>query len=159
MLRTFAAFLIAPLWVPLLLYPYALFVMLPYAGQQRGIVVIVGLIFSYGGVLLFGLPAFLYLRSRNLTAPWIAVALGFAVGPIVWLMFLFLFGLALGLGVRLSLDTLLSEWTLQKVMMLGVPGLLGALIGITLWAIARPDRPRASTDRDTSACARPQRVG
>jgi len=139
--RTALAFVIAPLWVPLLLGAGAWFV--EVNGQIVAFVVAVSALVSYGGTYLLGAPAFMFLRSRSCTAPWIAVVLGFAVGALAYQVFQFLFSLSLGNSVQLTLATfqkMFAEWSPASLLAVGGPGLLGALVGITLWVIARPDQ-------------------
>lgn len=143
--RTILAFTIAPLWVPLLLFLFARLVIFPYPEQGNSVVlaVFVSLVFSYGGTILVGAPAFAFLRSRNLTAPWIAVVLGFAIGAMVFFVFYVLFGLALGNSTQDTLRITQSVFTAERlwgISFIGVPGSIGALVGFTLWMIARPDR-------------------
>jgi hypothetical protein len=141
MSRLAIAFLVAPLWVPLIVAPYSAFEIFPHPTQWRWVVIatIISAIFSYLGVFALGYPAFLALRSRNLTALWIAAALGFVVGALTMVAFLACFALALGEGSQ-SVDLFLQGP--PSLLLAGVipPGLLGALVGTTLWLIARPDR-------------------
>ena len=97
MRRTALAFLIAPLWVQAAAVPFAVLAF-PYPGQRGWIytTVIIAAIFAYGGVAALGMPAFGLLRARKHAAFWIAPILGFAVGDVTWLVFVFLFGLSLG---------------------------------------------------------------
>ena len=62
MSRTAVAFLIAPLWVPAAVAPFAIS-WAPYSEQRHWIyiTIIIATIFGYGGTLMLGLPAFLIL--------------------------------------------------------------------------------------------------
>lgn len=104
-----------------------------------------GLLFSYGGTYLLGLPAFFILTSRGFTSAWIAVVLGFAIGNLVFLVFYFLFGLALGNTVTMEtvvvhLQKTFTQWSAESLIAVAVPGFFGILVGLTIWVIARPDR-------------------
>ena len=145
MTRTILAFIVAPLWVPLvILFITSFFRPLDTEYSNAAIAtVFVSLVFSSGCTVLFGVPAFRFLRSRNLTAPWIAVIVGFTVGAAVVLIAAILFALSLGNNVLHSLATVQSMFANGKprdLLWLGGAGSLGALVGITLWMIARPDR-------------------
>jgi hypothetical protein len=146
MSRSVIAFLVAPLWVPLLVTPYCYLFVFPHAEQGRWVVIsaILSAIFSYGGTVLLGVPIFSILRARNLTASWIAIAIGFVIGAVVFEVFLVLLGLSLyGGNFKLAMKTF-YETILDpiKLMFLVWPGSLGGIVGITLWLIARPDRSR-----------------
>lgn len=143
--RTILAFTVAPLWVPLLLIPFARLVLFPDPGGGIWVAMtaFLSFAFSYGGTFLIGAPVFAFLRSRNLTAPWIAVVLGFAIGATVYFVFNVLFGLALGNSAHDILRTTQSVFTAESlwgIVFIGGPGSIGALVGFTLWVIARPDR-------------------
>lgn len=139
--RTALAFGIAPLWVPFLVGGGMWF--LDGGPQSVPIAVMVSVVFAFGGTYLIGAPAFIFLRSRGYTARWLAFVLGAVIGTLSFQAFLFLFSLALGNSVELTLATthkMLTEWNPSSLMAVGAPGLLGALVGITIWMIARPDK-------------------
>jgi hypothetical protein len=105
------------------------------------ITTVVSAIFTYGGMLAFGLPAFLILRSRQLTDLWIAAVLGFVFGAVTWIIFLVCFALSLGEGIagaRLAFHSL--HFATVDVVWLFAAGLLGLIIGVTFWHVAGPDR-------------------
>jgi hypothetical protein len=113
----------------------------PYPEQHHWIyiTIVIAAIFAYGGVLTLGMPAFFVLRALNHTSLWIALVLGFGIGVVTGCVFLFLFGLSL--GNRLSFvwqdfaaNVVNWPWPFLLV------GALGAVVGATLWLIARPDR-------------------
>jgi hypothetical protein len=81
--RSLVAFLVAPLWVPLVMTPLASLYMFSSPNQGPWVVITTfpGVVFGYGGTLAFGLPAFAVLRSRQMTAFWIAPVLGFMGSP------------------------------------------------------------------------------
>jgi hypothetical protein len=134
--RTVIAFFIAPLWVPLIVAPYAALVLFPYPAQWHWIIITVVLsaTFTYLGVFALGFPAFRVLRSRNLTALWIAAGLGFIVGAVTWAVFMACFALSLGEGLH-GVHGALSSHSIFVLL----TGLLGMLVGTTFWLIARAD--------------------
>lgn len=139
--RTALAFGIAPLWVPLLVGGGKWF--LDSSPQSVPFAVIVSTFSAYGGTYLLGAPAFAFLRSRGYTARWLSIVLGFAVGTLVFLVFLFLFSLALVNSVEFALAYIqvrFTVWNLSNLIAVVAPGLLGALVGITIWMVARPDK-------------------
>ena len=144
MRRTAFAFLVAPLWVPAVTALFAA-PAFPHPEQRHWIYIttIVGAIFSYGGVLAFGIPAFLILRARKLTAFWIAPLIGFGVGAGTGLIFYILFALSLGNSLTFIWHELGSNPAVFTKFLLPT-GALGALVGTTLWLIARPDREPAT---------------
>ena len=134
--RTFA-FLVAPLAVPLFVLVWS------FAGHLalgwRLTMVAIAAILSYSGTLAFGMPAYFLLKARGLTAAWIAGAVGFATVALMWLVFLVLFPLSLGQGfsgVRLGFA---DFHIVTDVVWPG--GVLGTIVGVLFWVIARPDRP------------------
>jgi hypothetical protein len=131
--RTVTAFLVAPLWVPAAVAPLAA-QMFPRVAERQWIYItlIIATIFAYGGTLVLGVPAFLALRARRYTAFWIAAALGFVVGGLTWFVFFVLFALSLGIGIGWPNAVDMSRGLL-------LPGVLGSIVGATLWLIARPD--------------------
>ncbi len=142
--RTALAFLIAPLWVPAATAPYAVY-MFPYPEQRHWIFIttIIGAIFAYGGVLTLGAPAFLILRARRRTAFWIAPVVGFGVGVLTGFIFFVLFGLSLGNSLTFVWHDLAAKSASWSSPFFPI-GALGAVVGATLWLIARPDRERSA---------------
>src|SRR5436190_15507271 len=98
--RPLLAFLVAPLWVPLIVAPVAAAYIFPYAAQAHWVAIstIISAIFAYAGMLLFGVPMFLLLQRRPRALLGAATVLGFAAGALTSLAFTLLFGLSLGLG-------------------------------------------------------------
>jgi hypothetical protein len=141
--RSALAFLVAPLCVPLLVTPYA-FLVFPYPDKSPWIVIIVasGVLFGYGGTFLFGIPMFWFLQARKLTSIWAAAATGFLIGAITSLGLVAAFTLVFAKrGFRdlgEEINRVLS--TPSDLVFLLCSGLLGIMVGITFWAIARPDR-------------------
>jgi hypothetical protein len=83
-MRTMIAFYVAPLAVPLILLVH------PAPMAQNGHVPVFGLIFAYPSAFLLGMPIYLFLCARRLTAFWIAPIPGFAVGAILMCVVFFL---------------------------------------------------------------------
>jgi hypothetical protein len=141
MMRKSVAFVVAPLWVPLAVAVFAATVVFPNPAQIHWVIIstVIGSILTYAGVLLVGLPIYPILVRRGWTSIWVAIALGFVVGALVNRLFMVLFALSLGSGVAYALKGV-AEVSVVDVSWLGITGLLGVLIGMTLWLIARPDR-------------------
>ena len=135
--RTPIAFLVAPFVVPLIVAVYV-----PAGGPKdsaAAAVVAASAFVSYFGAFIFGVPTYLFLRARQLTAFWIAPVAGFIAGTMMWDVFFALFALSLGSGSAVGpafADSNLSSIALK------VTGPFGALVGTILWLIARPDRRR-----------------
>jgi hypothetical protein len=135
-MRVAIAFLITPLAVPLLMLPWL------FSGHMASplivIVMFITTLVSYAGTLVLGIPAYLLLIARGMTAAWIAAAVGFVIGGLMWLVFSVLLVLSLGqglAGVRFALTDLHS---LRGILWPG--GSLGAIVGALFWLIARPDK-------------------
>jgi hypothetical protein len=128
-MRSVLAFLIAPLVVPAPYVISAIYYSLvdPWPGPSflmflAGITALI----TYGGVISLGIPAYLLLRSLGLTAFWIAPVTGFIVGAITdWVAIVYFLPSALA-------NRLLRE--------MAFAGVYGAVVGVILWLIARPDR-------------------
>jgi hypothetical protein len=140
MTRTSTAFAIAPLWVPLLAAPVLRLVVWPDPAQAHWVVIgtVISAIFAYGGCVFLGLPLFRWLKARGLVSFWMAPSAGFVIGAITWLAFMTFF--ALWLGARLQGVALAVSDAPKHVVFLLLPAGLGALVGATIWLIARPDR-------------------
>jgi hypothetical protein len=143
MSRTRLAFVIAPLWVPLVVPVITeAFLYRSPAGLMADLIprVITSVIFGYGGTLVLGVPLFRFLRSRQITGFWAAPVFGFIVAMITW-------GIPLGLlhlsapknAIGPSFMELATDAGFLAVIF--VPGVVGMMVGVTLWLIARPDRP------------------
>jgi hypothetical protein len=144
MSRSALAFLVAPLWVPLLVTPYFYLFVFPHAEQKHWVVIgaVLSIIFSYGGALLVGVPTFFVLRAYKMTTIWIAIAVGFLIGAATWLAFLALFMISLQEGSARGLSAGMHEALAdpKRLMFILWPGAIGSIVGATLWLIARPDR-------------------
>lgn len=140
-IRVGIAFAVAPLWVPLIVAPYSARYLFPYPGQHLWILLSITMSagFTYLGTIILGLPAFLVLPRYHCTAFWFAPGIGFLTGGVVMLAFRVCFSLALGdnVGVAISAGRINLG---QTMTLFAVGGLLGTLVGSTLWVIARPDR-------------------
>ena len=128
--RTPIAFLVAPLAVPFiltaLLQPPPGVVQYWLRPVQFGSAIV-----AYAGVVIFGVPIFLLLRKRKLTAFWIAPVAGFMIGTIM----IYILS-AVPLGVRAVLGD--HEIFAFAMKFAATPG---AVVGTILWLIARPDLP------------------
>jgi hypothetical protein len=138
MSRTKIAFIVAPLWVPLAAALVFRLVVWRDPAQAHWVVIgtVISAIFAYGGSCLLGLPLFRWLSSKGLVSMWIAPAVGFVIGAVTWLAFMTCFTIFLGEGPVGAASSLAP----QQLSFLFLPGGLGALVGMTLWLIARPDR-------------------
>jgi len=137
--RHLKAFLIAPLVVPGLMLPF-LFPTLPAAPWIFGLGLVIAAMVSYAGVVLLGAPAYVALRSHGWTGFWIAPVVGFAAGVITGIV-------AVAVAVHLTLPdaapigALISRSVLSPSWNTFGLGTYGALVGVALWLIGRPDRP------------------
>jgi hypothetical protein len=142
MSRQTLAFIVAPLWVPVLVALYAFYYSLfPDFGRTVFVAIPVGVsaAISYGSTLILGRPAFAFLRAHKMTSVWMAVATGFAVGSMTPIAFLTLIGAMPVLAFFLANGASQSGVSLLLV----ASAAMGALVGLTFWLIARPDRPVA----------------
>ena len=137
--RPILAFAIAPLWVRLVVAPYAAVFLFPYAAQVHWVVItaFISAFFSYLGTFAIGRPAYCVLRARQVSSIWVGIGLGFVTGGAMSLVFLLCFGLFLGSRVTDMVNRFLADW-LQHLLVLVVTGTLGVLVGVTVWLIARP---------------------
>jgi hypothetical protein len=137
--KTGLAFLIAPLWVPAAIVPFAAQAF-PYPEQRHWIYIssIIAAIFAYAAVAAFGMPAFVILRTRNFTALWTAPVLVSALASS--------HGLSLSSSLGCPLETAgvfpLMIWrAIRRIWWPLLPtGTLGAVVGATFRVIARPHR-------------------
>lgn len=89
---------------------------------------------------------------RKLTGPWIAVVVGYIVGLLSFQAFMLWFGSLLVDAKGGSVDKAFHNTILnvfsgkifapEHLPILLGPGLIGVPVGLTLWLIARPDRPK-----------------
>ena len=145
MRRSVAAFLLAPLWIPLLFGLYACFAWTPspFLGQLDRTTLAylaagVGAAFGYGSVPL-GVLADRLLRLGGKTSR-LAYALAFSASAVIaWCVILLgMFSWQLGLG---SASRELADTLIHRPQVSVVAGALGALVGTTFWSVVRPDRP------------------
>jgi hypothetical protein len=136
MTRPVIAFLVAPLVVPLFLLPSLV------PGMSDGFwfatTLIVATFTAYAGTVIFGVPAYLFLRARKWTSFWFAPVLGFIGGVLAYCVFIALFGLSLGHSLSSVMATFSNANGLRDL--LWPIGPEGAVVGSLLWLIARPDR-------------------
>src|SRR5881628_2055873 len=93
--RYLLAFCAAPLVAPTMAVVWA---------SGLGAVAMFGVFAGYVGMIVFGIPTFLFLRSRNWTALWIAAAAGFVFGAIMWPVTLAVVALSLGARFASALE-------------------------------------------------------
>jgi len=133
--RATIAFWIAPLWVPLFIGgAYAL---LP-ALRVSAVVIIVAVAFGYFAMLVFGFPAFLFLRARQWSTLRTTALVGAGAGLFVVYLGLALLLRATGAGAE--------SWSVLGHPILLASALVGALVASTYWAVARPDRQPPAND-------------
>jgi len=142
--RPALAFLIAPVWVPLVVAPYAALELFPYAAQAHWVVIstIISAVFAYSGTLVVGVPAYLFLRSRDAVSIWVSLAVGFLIGALVGVLFLLCFALLMGQPIGQAVVGLAND-LVPKLRLAAMTGGLGALVGVTAWFIGRPRVTRA----------------
>lgn len=145
MRRTIIAFLVAPLWVPLVFGLYAGFTSPPkFFGEPDKAMWIIrsiaaGFIAGYLATFVLGFPIHLLLRAVHARFwPYALAWLG--TGILFW----FLATLASGLAVTGEISFVMRElietvWFRPHIPL--AAGALGLLVGASLWRIARPDRP------------------
>jgi hypothetical protein len=141
MKRTVVAFSLAPLWVPAAEIAYAAYKM-PFLKLGHLVIqAILWAIFAYGGTLIFGLPAihaldFFGVRHRK--SFWIAMVLGFGAGVLTTFCFLVL--VIRLFAPKFNIAFIFDQWNRSAFWWEYLPmGVLGSIVGGTLWLIARPD--------------------
>lgn len=144
-LQTLAAFLIAPLWVPVLMVLFMPYKVCDGSPQmfctESYDVVILSLIVAYSGMILFGLPSILLLRSFRKTNFFIAPFVGFVVAAFFWVLLQVAIGVAMGAAPTVAITSLADNFTSSSALLVFLwPCLSGVLVGSTYWIIARPDR-------------------
>jgi hypothetical protein len=136
--RAILAFLVAGFAVPILVAACFSIESTP-TYRDYVLIIVVSVLISFCGILFLGVPAYSFLRARNLTAFWIAPLAGFIVATVAWYVFNLLLGLALTSGgLSIVLSRLFDRFPLDGV--LWPAGPIGAFVGILVWLIARPDR-------------------
>jgi hypothetical protein len=124
--RRTVAFIVAPLAVPLSTFFYLLTTNLAPFWVRAS--TIISAIIAYGGVLVFGIPVYRFLRARSWTFVWITPVVGFAAGVLMWLVFAALFSLLLGKGLPGVQFALTDRRMLTGAIWPG--GVLGAAVGV-----------------------------
>jgi len=133
MSRPVLAFLIAPLWVPLLFAPLMAASINGSWGFSTLLLTLVSALFAYVATLVFAVPAYFLLRSFDPISVWLALSIGFIAGLLTGIIFAYGFARSLGNPA----PNLLAGLDMGALILMA-PGAVGALVGITLWAIARP---------------------
>jgi hypothetical protein len=133
--RAGRALIIAPLWAPLIVLPGSLFLIFPYLSMWQWVVAATGVsaFFSYIGAVVFGVPAFRFMRSRGWTGFGAAAGFGLLHGVLAWAGFEICFAL-------LMHATLFDAQSRENLISFPLAGLLGVMIAVTAWLVARPDR-------------------
>lgn len=134
MLRIAIAFLLAPLWVPL-----ACAVMPILWGERPSLnpIIYAGFLIGYGATFCIGRPLLSDLSQRGFNKPYHALLSGIlssiAVYLIISTILVFIFTSSISRALR-------DHFTLDGMILIFYAGTVGALVGITVWLIARPDR-------------------
>ena len=137
------ALLYAPLWVPLIVVIVASG-MGPGPPQASGLMMIavIAAFFAYVGMVVIGIPAYLFLRWRKWTSLWPAAAVGFVAGfamaNVVGLAIVGFWGGWTSAVRKVVLDPSANDLIAELV-----SALVGVLVAVTAWLIIRPDRERA----------------
>jgi hypothetical protein len=141
--RPLMAFLCAPLWVPLIVVLVASGMPTPSGPSASGLLIfaVISAFFAYLGMVVIGIPAYLFLRWRRWTTLWPAAAVGFVGGIVMSIVFGVVFFSVWG-GWAKALDVVLGAPPSDQLFSLGL-ALVGALVAATAWLIIRPDRERA----------------
>jgi hypothetical protein len=135
--------MIAPLWVAALFFLVVLQSDdLPNHALAVMIMTVIGAVTGYAGSLLIGLPGFLLLRKHGITS-WRGITfLGFAAGMVACFVFMVAVGISTGkvtpgevVRAMLRYDIF---WSVLSEVLAG--GFVGAVVGFTVWLIARPDK-------------------
>ncbi|GGF75859.1 hypothetical protein GCM10007301_39780 [Azorhizobium oxalatiphilum] len=142
MTRTFLAFLVAPLWIPLLAAVSAL--LWPDTRNPLGLggmelvwrVALVAAVVGYGACWSFGLGLFFFLRAQGWRSVGITALAWFVAGMVLrlagfilgWVQFLSMHGTLRELSNALATRPLFFVWG----------GVLAMLVGLTVRAIAGP---------------------
>ena len=144
--RTIIAFIVAPLWVPLAECGVAFISSSdPYSAPIFW--TMVGLLGSalaaYVGELALGLPVFLFLRSHGMSRLWIVIISGYIIGAVCGVMYwtgLIFFSSIGDIGAFIGAIQKLFNGHDNLIQMSLAPSLLGAIVGATVWLVARPDK-------------------
>jgi hypothetical protein len=107
------------------------------------------IVIPFFGVLFVGAPTYAYLLARGWTSFWIAPVAGAIVAVLTCYMFNLLLGLIIAPAHALLYLTQLG--VLGDVLKLASP--IGAIVGVLVWLIARPDR--ATVGRNSGNTDRP----
>jgi len=134
--RKTLAVLVAPLWVPLGFAPYATLYVFQFSAMAQewvAVTTVMSVALAYAGMLLVGVPVFVALGRLGMASLWTAILLGIAVTVGGWLL------VSASLGPGFSDDPDFAALTFAGApILLGLFAMLGALVGLTAWAIGRP---------------------
>lgn len=138
MKRETKAFWLAPLWIPSIT---SLLVATRVPSSERleivPFVAIFSAIFAYAGAFVMGLPVYRILQRRHRSSPLAVAAAGFAIGVLTAAAALLLLSFAVGFGLR-GIELAFEEPARAQITIVIMPGLLGALVGLTAWRIIHP---------------------
>jgi len=133
--RTPVAFIVSPLAVPFVI---ACLLNLPLNHPISLTTMVVGMFMAYVGGFALGLPIYRYLQAREAMTFWLAPIIGFAIGVIMTYVVYLFFGMFMGLSTVVAI--LADDSMFRDAYRLG--GIPGAVAGVILWLIGRPDRSK-----------------
>lgn len=144
MKRSILAFLVAPLWVPVWAGVFGQFAFKPEPGifgpgQEPDwflASLVAGLAIGYGATWFLGIPAHLTLGMRRWTAWSVYLSVGAGLGILTRLLGRLAYGLSRGDPAHAA--TYAVAMFADPAVILA-PMILGMLVALTVWAIARPD--------------------
>lgn len=147
MKRLLIALLIAPLWCVLAAMAYGLLLTMPdfWKDMSRtevlGMSAMGGALLGYAAMLVLGLPSYKILQWRSRHSLRAYLATWFIAGVIGWLVVFLAGWVTSGAGFALSY---LGETVVKRPFVPLRFGVLWAVVGVTFWAIIRPDRRHAA---------------
>jgi hypothetical protein len=134
--RKALAVLVAPLWVPLGFAPYAALYVFQFSARAQewvAVTTLLSIVLAYASMLMVAMPVFIALRRHGWATAWTAIVLGIAITVGGW----WLLSSSLGSGFADDPDFAGLTATGEPVL-LSLVGAVGALVGLTAWAIGRP---------------------
>jgi hypothetical protein len=129
--RTPVAFIVSPLAVPLVI---AWLLRSSLGDVFSTVAMVVGMFMAYVGGFALGLPIYRYLQAREAMTFWLAPIIGFTIGVIMTYVVYLIVGLPFP-GAILADDS-----AVRDAYRLG--GIPGAIVGVLIWLIGRPDRSK-----------------
>lgn len=136
MLRGAVAFLVAPLWAPLVVGLMTMGAISPLPGSISVLAATIAAAFAYPLALLVGLPVYVLMMRRHWTGFWSASTVGALLGGVSAYMALVLLKVSRG-GPFATVSALDPTDALDLI---GAGVVIGLLAGSTMWVIVRPDR-------------------